>query len=169
MRFELVLSNVGPPESPKHVPPLAALLDRIMYVFGGLLFSVSSHGFDFRRVSPPTSLLPVDFSSPYPTVSKTCFLLSGYWFSHGVGVPGASRAVPRPVTGAASRSTPTSWTKKARSSYCGCGVAVARCHSGLSFRAFRQATYRPALLPGMKPVLGGRMPKFGADANEIQT
>ena len=56
--FEFVSSNVGPPESPKHVPPVAVLFERTIYVSSGLLFKLLSLGSDFMRVSPPDSLKP---------------------------------------------------------------------------------------------------------------
>jgi len=56
--FEFVLSKSGPPESPKHVPPVAAFVDIRKYVLGGELLSDVRTGSDLRRVSPPNSFLP---------------------------------------------------------------------------------------------------------------
>jgi len=59
--------------------------------------------------------------------------------------------------------------KKAASSYCGCGNAVARIHSSEAFSAADQASYRPSLSSGMKSVLGGKMLKSGSSAKLIHT
>ena len=50
-----MLSNVGPPESPKHVPPVAVLFDSTMYVSAGWPLRLLSFGWDCcacRRRTP---------------------------------------------------------------------------------------------------------------------
>src|SRR4051812_5479023 len=46
MSVDVVLSNVGPPESPKQVPPVAVLFEMTMYAPAGWLVRLSSFGCD---------------------------------------------------------------------------------------------------------------------------